>query len=50
MALESGIQGRITIHKNGTVSVIPSCSEPPIKFNMGGYLRWISEAYPYFFA
>jgi hypothetical protein len=39
MALESGIQGRITIHKSDTVSVILSCSESPIKFNIGGLVR-----------
>jgi hypothetical protein len=39
MALESGIKGRLTIHKNDTVSVIFSCSESPIKFNIGGLVR-----------
>ena len=34
MALENGIRGRITIHKNDTVSVILSCSESPITFNI----------------
>jgi hypothetical protein len=43
MTLESGIKGRVTIHKSNTVSVILSCSESPIMFDIGGLVRLSSS-------
>jgi len=36
MALDTGIKGRVTVHKSDTASVILSCSESPVKFDIGG--------------
>jgi hypothetical protein len=43
MMLDSGIKGKVTIHKNDTVSVILSCSGSPIKFDVGGLIRLSSS-------
>jgi hypothetical protein len=44
LTLESGIKGRVTIHKSDTVSVILSCSQSPIRFDIGGLVRLSSSA------
>jgi hypothetical protein len=36
MKLDGGIVGTITVHHNDTVSVILSCSNSPVKFDIGG--------------
>jgi hypothetical protein len=43
LTLENGIKGKVTIHKSDTVSVILSCSESPIKFDMGGLVSLSSS-------
>jgi hypothetical protein len=43
MTLDSEIKGMVTVHKNDTVSVILSCSESPIRFDIGGLVRLSSS-------
>jgi hypothetical protein len=43
MTLDSQIKGMVTVHKSDTVSIILSCSETPIRFDIGGLVTLSSS-------
>jgi hypothetical protein len=43
MTLDNEIKGMVTVHKTDTISVILSCSESPIRFDIGGLVRLSSS-------